>query len=229
MSLDPDIARAAGMISDPTRARMLVALMDGTRRPATELARLAGVTPQTASSHLAKLVEARFLAAHAEGRHRYFSLAGRHIAKLIEGLSAVAQPAETWTSAAKAEAQGLRHARTCYDHFAGQLGVALARGLVRARVLRLQDGIFTLTTSGTAWLNAHGIELAPQGTRPEVRACTDWSERVPHVAGALGAALLDHARAHAWIAKVRNSRAVRVTDSGRRGFARWGIELAPWS
>lgn len=223
MSLDPDIARAAGMISDPTRARMLVALMDGTRRPATELARLAGVTPQTASSHLAKLVAARFLVSHAEGRHRYFSLAGRHIAKLIEGLAAVSQPAETWTSAAKAEAQGLRHARTCYDHLAGQVGVALARALVRERVLRLDDGTFTLTSAGTDWLHAHGIELT--GPRPQVRACTDWSERVPHLAGALGAALLDHARAHAWVAKVRNSRAVRVTDTGRRGFSRWGVEL----
>jgi DNA-binding transcriptional ArsR family regulator len=208
--LDPDIARTASLLGDPTRATMLIALMDGSTRPATELARLAGVTPQTGSAHLAKLLDGGLVALTAKGRNRYFRLAGRDVARLVESLSVFSRSASALTSGAEAEARGLRYARTCYDHLAGRVGVALTDALVARRNLRARDSHFVLTERGTRWIEGLGIDTAElrAGRRPLALSCIDWSERRPHLAGGLGAALLDFAMDSGFPARVRDSRAL---------------------
>ena len=190
------------MLADPSRAAMVLALMDGRPRSAKKLALDAGVTAQTASSHLRKLVNAKLLVAKAEGRNKYFSLAGSEVAQAVEALS------EINVHAIPPAARELRFARCCYDHLAGRLGVALTERLLRPGNTALRD---------------LGIDLAALETsrRPLFRCCTDWTERRPHIAGALGAALLTHYKRQGWLEPAENSRKLLVTPAGRSAFARF--------
>jgi len=193
---------AAAMLADPSRAAMVLALMDGRSRSAKKLALDAGVTAQTASLHLRKLVNAKLLVAKAEGRNKYFSLAGSEVAQAVEALSEIS------TRAVPAAARELRFARCCYDHLAGRLGVALTERLLRP---------------GNTVLRDLEIDLAALETsrRPLFRCCTDWTERRPHIAGALGAALLTYYKRQRWLEPVENSRKLLVTPAGRSAFARF--------
>ena len=201
------ISSAAAMLADPSRAAMVLALMDGRPRSAKKLALDAGVTAQTASAHLRKLVNANLLVWQGRGRCKYFSLAGSEVAQAVEALS------ELGVKQIPAAARDLRFARCCYDHLAGRLGVALTERLLRP---------------GNTVLRDLGIELAAleSSRRPLFRCCTDWTERRPHVASALGAALLRRYMDERWLATVDGSRKLVVTPAGRSAFARF-FALAP--
>lgn len=230
MRLDPDITAVASLVADPSRAAILTALLEGSEMAAGELARRAGVLPSTASSHLARLEAGGLIVCAARGRLRCYRLASEDVAHLIEVLAQVAPPAPVMTEPAAMSARALRQARTCYDHLAGWLGCALADALVAAGQLRRRHDDFSITNRGRSELGALGIDLEriERARRPPVRACLDWSERRPHVAGALGAELATQFLTRGWLARVRASRAVRITARGRVALVeRWGIALPP--
>jgi len=222
MDADVNIAAVAALVGDPARARMLTALMDGRARTAKELAYGAGVTPQTASSHLAKLVGARLLAMERQSRHRYFRLAAPSVGHAVEALMAVA-PTRPRVTVAAGPLDGLRLARTCYDHLAGRLGVRLTDALVRRRLLRPSGRDFLLTASGVRFLGRLGVDV--EKTRRERRAfarqCLDWSERRAHLAGALGAAVARRCLDLHWMHPVGGERTLVLTPQGLRGLRTW--------
>lgn len=223
----PGLAALAGLLADETRAAFLLALLDGRAWTAGELARRAGVAPSTASEHLGKLVAGGLLTEERQGRHRYVRLADARVAQLVEDLAAHAgpRPAERprtlrESSAGSAMARG----RTCYDHLAGRLGIALTDALTGRGLLR-QDTGFALTDAGLRWFGGAGISLERTGRRPLSRACLDWTERRPHLAGTAGAALCRHALDAGWCVRIGSDRAVKVTPDGERAFAELlGIE-----
>jgi DNA-binding transcriptional ArsR family regulator len=211
----PPLARIAALIGDPTRAQMLAALMAGQALTASELAATAGVTKPTASAHLAKLLDAGLLALRVQGRHRYYGLAGAEVAALLEGLMGLAFETGRRVPTGPRE-PALREARQCYDHLAGRLGVALHDGLVEHGLLALADGQPQITPAGEAFCAAIGIDIAAlrRSRRPLCRHCLDWSERRPHLGGALGAALLGWLYASGGARRAKVSRAVQITPTG---------------
>jgi DNA-binding transcriptional ArsR family regulator len=216
---DIDISEPASLIGDPTRAAFLMALSEERALSAGELARRAGVTASTASIQLAKLVDGGLLTAEQNGRHRYYSLADPAIAAAIESL-AVISPQRPARSLKQARiGSDLQAARTCYDHLAGELGVALFDALLRERLLNRD---LEPTKNGSRRLGELGVdvEAAVSGRRAFARRCLDWSERRDHLAGALGAAIASRFFELGWIERKRSSRAVRVTDTGRAGLER---------
>ncbi|HET8648412.1 MAG TPA: winged helix-turn-helix domain-containing protein [Gemmatimonadales bacterium] len=225
MPNNPDIAAVAGALADPTRARMLAALMDGRARTATELALEGGVTPSTTSSHLARLRDAGLVSLTSQGRHRYYRLAGTEVASAVEGLMTVAPRARRAPLPGPAD-QRLRHARVCYDHLAGEAGVALFERMRARRFVSGNDEELALTPAGEAWCRRIGLDLAELRSRRRrlCRACLDWSERRTHLAGALGAALLDRLFALRYASRERNGRRVLLSPRGE-AFVK-GLELA---
>jgi DNA-binding transcriptional ArsR family regulator len=212
----PQLAATAALIAEPVRAQVLAALMSGEARTASELAALAGVGKPTMSAHLAKLRRGRLVAVESQGRHRYFRIADRHVARLLESLMGWAAQHGPVRALVGPRDPGLRRARVCYDHLAGELGVRVfdrleAGGLLRARGARLELG-----PGAHSVFAKLGIELDSLGTgrRPLLRPCLDWSERRHHLAGALGAALLARLFTLGWARRVRGSRAVRFTTRG---------------
>ncbi len=224
------LAEIGALVGDPARAAILHALMDGRPRSAGELAYFARVSPQTASEHLRRLVESRLLAVLPQGRHRYFRIASPRVAHMVEAMGAVATidaPLRFRRSSLSDEA--LRQARFCYDHLAGRLAIALADSMIGRRFLILSEDGGELTSAGSAFLQSIGIDLegARKARRTFCRPCLDWSERRPHVAGAVGAALAAHAIAAGWLVRDRDSRAVLPTESGRAALMRhFAIEAA---
>lgn len=218
---DPLIAEAAALIGDPTRAKMLGVLMDGRARTAKELASLAGVTAATASGHIARMTTAGLIAVAAQGRHRYVRLAGREVAEILEGLMALAGAIRPQPRPRNAAEAAFREARSCYDHLAGRLAVDLVEALVARDLLRRGHDGFELTLAGERWFRAQGVDVgrARCATRAFARCCLDWSERRDHLAGALGAALLDALIARGRLARRRDGRTLEVTGEGRRFFA----------
>ena len=221
MSTTSRFAEIAALAGDPARAGMLHALLDGRALTATELARAAGITPQTASGHLSQLTRAGLLAVQQQGRHRYHRLATPAVARMLESIMQVAAAGD-WrprsVSLGPRDA-ALRTARTCYDHLAGRLGVALADSLVAAGHVELSDDAGLLTATGHALLTDVGIDLADATSRSRrllCRPCLDWSERRPHLAGVLGATICAHALRANWIRRVDGTRAVAITPAGRR-------------
>ena len=219
MISDADISAPASLVADPTRATFLVALSAGQSLPASELARRAQVTASTASVQLAKLVDGGFLSVERNGRHRYYSLADPEIAAALEALAVIA-PVRPASSLKQARVGSeLQAARTCYDHLAGALGVALLESLQRQRLLTPKLGVTPRGLDRFARLDID-IETLARGRRPLTRGCLDWTERRHHLAGALGAALSTTFLERGWIERRPDSRAVRMTDRGRRGIAR---------
>jgi DNA-binding transcriptional ArsR family regulator len=210
---DPDIASVAALIGDSSRALMLSALADGRAMPAGDLARFAHISPQTASSHLDKLFRAHLLSVEVQGRHHYYRLRNARIAELIESLSVIARPLEPLTQAQRERAEYLRFARTCYGHLAGKLGVAITQALCARSYLADEDPGYRLSDSGAAWFRSIGIEIAGIKRKPLTKRCLDWSERRPHLAGALGVALCGRIMDLRWA--VRDSRALRLSDRGK--------------
>ena len=212
------VAVAANLIAEPARAAMLLELMSGRVLPAGKLAAAANVSPQTASGHLAKLVEGRFLRMEQQGRHRYYGLASTEVADAVEALLMLTNSARKTETGVPAVGS-LEHARTCYTHLAGWLGVRIADALQANGVLLPAIGrAFALTQHGCEWFEKLGVEVAsPQGANAKIaRQCIDWTERRPHVAGAVGVAMYKRFVALRWIVPSKNTRAIRVTLDGKR-------------
>jgi DNA-binding transcriptional ArsR family regulator len=219
------IAELASHLGEPPRAAMLAALMDGRALTATELAGVAGITPQTASSHLARLTTARLLRVSRQGRHRYHRLASPEVARMLEGLMQLAS--DQVPRSGKALALGprdaaLREARTCYDHLAGRLGVAIAEALIKRGAIELEDDAGIVTKQGIALFRRAGIAFPDGGSRPAGRSsrplcrpCLDWSERRVHLAGRLGAAICHHSLDKRWVRRLGDTRALGITAAGR--------------
>lgn len=229
--ISADISTLAAAIAEPARTRMLFCLMDGHARTSTELAVVVGVSPSTASVHLARLKEQRLVKVLAQGKHRYHSLAGASVAAALEALSVVAGgPRERFMPNTPAR---LRNARTCYDHMAGAVAVALHDRCHELGWLvadRADSSHYELSEAGGAALGALGIDV--QATRQLRRrfacACVDWSERRPHLGGALGAALLNSMLKRRWVSQDADTRALTVTRSGQRELAsRFHFGAAP--
>ena len=218
----PAIAPVAALLADPARSAMVWTLIDGTTRPAGELAYAANVSAQSASAHLAKLVDGGLLAAEVQGRHRYFRIASAEVAALVETLASLCVAARIPQPPAIARAAPLFvHARTCYGHLAGEVAVSLLEGMVRGRWLRPEGGDFIVTPLGERKLAALGIDLdaARASRRAFARACVDLTQRRAHLGGALGDALLDLCVKKGWVLRQRRSRVVTVTPKGAAGFA----------
>jgi DNA-binding transcriptional ArsR family regulator len=205
--VNADLASVGALLAEPARAKVLLALGDGRSLPASMLASEAGVSPSTASHHLARLVDGGLLSVASRGRHRYYALAGPRVAELLEAVARVA-PTEPVTSLrAGTRAHALRYARHCYDHLAGRLGVAVAEALVVMRNDSLE-----VTEAGAGKLAAIGVD-AHAGE--SARACLDWTEQRPHVAGRLGRTLLQRLLELDWLQPRTGTRALRLSDVGR--------------
>ncbi len=221
------VARIAGAIGEPARARMLFSLMDGHARTSTELAVVADVSTSTASAHLNRLKEERLVKVITQGKHRFYSLDGPKVARVLEGLSVlVDQPQRKFVPNTPTR---LRAARVCYDHLAGHLGVSLHDSFKQRKWLsNASEDAYDLTAEGVKALESLGVDI--EETRKLRRrfayACLDWSERRPHLGGALGSALLQAALKKKWVTRDLDSRAIRVTSTGRRELlARFGMEI----
>jgi DNA-binding transcriptional ArsR family regulator len=220
------LSGVAALMGDPARAAMLQLLMDGRAHTASELALTAGVTAQTASGHLARMATANLLAARAEGRNRFYRLASGEVAHALESLMALAgnraPPASK--SAAWRRDPDLRFCRTCYDHLAGQVGMAVTDALTKGGHLEPKGPRdWRLTETGELFCGRVGVDLSQArkaDTRHFARQCLDWSERRPHISGALGAAIAETFFKRGWAERLRRGRTVRLTDSGRRTLVR---------
>jgi DNA-binding transcriptional ArsR family regulator len=204
----------AGAIADASRAEMLEALLDGKPHAIGELARRAGITPATASSHLRKLAEAQLVTVTTAGRERHVALAGSEVAELLERLAVLATPERP------VGREALRFARTCYDHLAGVVGVLVTGALVARGWLHDTGDNLEPAPALLEWLAERGHPVAIGNRRPLSRRCIDWTERVPHLAGRVGAALAAACIDARWVTQVRGNRALRVTERGRLGLAR---------
>ena len=215
------MAEIAALVGDPARANMLTALLGGQSLSASDLAWHAGITPQTASGHLARMATAQLVAVQALGRHRYYKLASAKVASMLETIYQVAgdqkQPRRRLPSYVDT---AMREARTCYDHLAGELGVAVAEALVAQRYLVLTDEAGVVTRRGRGFFRDFGLDLDAIGQQRRCfcKICIDLTERRPHVAGALGAAFCTQCFTLGWIARVKDSRAVSLKRKGKTGF-----------
>jgi DNA-binding transcriptional ArsR family regulator len=218
------LAETAALIGDPARTVMLYAMMDGRAFTAGELAGAAGVTPQTASGHLAQLLGASMLAVEKQGRHRYFRLASTDIAAILEGLMTVTAARSPLTTGPADP--GLRRARICYDHIAGTLGVALYAALLEQGHVRLAEDGVALTEGGRALLDRLGID-PPHARRPACRTCLDWSERRHHLAGQVGAAICATVLERDWLRRRTATRGLDITPKGEGAFCEvFGVSLS---
>lgn len=228
-SNDTAISRVAGAIAEPARTKMLCSLMDGHARTSTELAVIADVSASTASAHLARLKEDGLIKLHTQGRHRYFSLTDAHVAQAIEALMVISRNAQT--GFVSTTPSRLQLARTCYDHMAGSLAVQLHDYFFDSGWLTLpdaSDGTYQLSVAGEKAMTGLGIEV--ENVRAQRRrfacACLDWSMRRPHLAGALGAAVLQAVISRKWVIQDLDSRALAVTPKGRKELSgRFGIRV----
>ena len=223
MTTPNDLARIGALIGEPTRAAILTTLMDGRAFTASELAQCANVTPQTASSHLAMLADADLIRVQKQGRRRYHRLSSAQVAAMIESVMEIA----VQTGAAPKpictgpKNEDMRRARTCYDHFAGRLGVRIAEALIDKGFVELNDEGGLITDRGVAFFETNDIWLSAMDKktrRPLCRPCLDWSERKPHIGGRLGAAIYTHFIDKGYVRPVSKSRAVMVTRAGERAL-----------
>jgi DNA-binding transcriptional ArsR family regulator len=229
MVVAANLVEVAALVGDTARATILAALMSGQALTASELAYIARVSRPTASEHLTKLLEARLIAVTKQGRYRYYRIASPLVARMLESIIAVAAidvPPRYQPRSIRDDA--LRFARTCYDHLAGQMGVAIADALVaKGHIILTEDG-GELTAAGARFLTEFGADLNARGKRVFCRPCLDWSERRPHVAGLVGAEIWRRCLELCWFKRERDSRALRLTTAGRAGLLdTFGIDLAP--
>ncbi len=223
MIAQPDVARVARTIGDPTRMRMLILLTEGRALTAKELAYGTGIEPATGSTHLARLLTDSLVHSRTQGRHKYFRLASADVARCIESLMAIALPEKSETESVITP---IHMARFCYDHLAGRLAIDIKRALVAKRFVTEGDGEFAVSKKGEGWLEEFGIDLAQlrHGRRKFAPLCLDWSERKDHIGGALGAALARRMLNENWISRKQDSRIVKVTPKGKlRLKATFGI------
>lgn len=212
------ISVVAHLIAEPVRSVMLITLSGGEALSASALAEAAGITAQTASFHLSKLLEGRLLTVESQGRHRYYQLAGPHIAQLLESLASIGPVTNAWKNTPSPSAKALRFARCCYDHLAGQIGVAVTQAMLQQGLITQNaEQHYVLTDAGSRWLLALGIECDEAAQQP-ARPCLDWTERQYHLAGPLGALLMNTFCQWEWVGKTSGTRALTLTPQGWQGL-----------
>jgi len=222
-SPDPNVATVSALIGDPGRAAMLLALLDGRDLPASELAYRSGLSPTAASAHLAKLVHGGLLTVDPLGRHRFYRLANADVGHALEALATLAKPATIVALTQDIVARKMRLARSCYDHLAGRLGVGITESLIHRRAIAVDgERDFRVTRSGNAVFASFGVEVdaARLHRRHFARQCRDWTERRPHLAGSLGAAVRDCFIERGWVERNPMNRSLRITESGRTALER---------
>lgn len=217
--MENEFGQIAALIGDPVRSKILWALLDGRAYTATELAVYTDTSAQNISMHLSKLVKAELLGVEVQGRHRYYNYARPEIAFAIEAMANLI-PKDTTTSTSAQSDKPVKYCRTCYDHLAGRVSVLLTENLVSNGIIHKHENNFDITSKGTEWFNGFGIDvcLLKQQKRSFARSCLDWSERRHHLAGALGAALLNTMILQGWIRRMNNSRVINITTKGREAF-----------
>jgi DNA-binding transcriptional ArsR family regulator len=227
---DADVASVAALMGDRARCAMLTVLIDGSERPAGELAKAAGVSAATASGHLQRLVAGGLVSVRSSGRHRYYGLTGPLVAAAIEALSVISPPVEARSLRQSIAAAAMAEARSCYDHLAGRAGIALRDTLLDSGVLTAdRAGDFRLTDRGYRFLEELGLDPGPivRSRRMLARDCLDWTERKPHLAGCLPAALLDRFLELGWLDRRRNDRALTITEQGHANLPTLGHPSTP--
>ena len=223
------LANVGGLLAEPARAAIVLALMDGSARPAGELGEIAGVSPATASVHLRKLCEGRLLTVIPQGRHRYYRIASEDVAHFIETLSLIGAPKQAIATHRGAD-EAMSRSRTCYRHLAGRLGVALFESLNTRHALSAGGDALRLTARGRRLLVSSGLIDDRDDTDTLVgRPCVDWTERQFHLAGALGTHLSQRFFEIGWLRRRRESRALIVSAKGEAGFASLGIDRERWA
>lgn len=228
MNSNPNLAEVASLIGNPSRAAMLVSLLGGKALPAGDLARTARISPQTASTHLAKMINAGLLIQESHGRHKYFRLANSEVGHALEALQTISPPKPIRSLRESNQLHALQFARTCYDHLAGKIGVALTDRLVEMNFIEESGKEFILNAKGKTKLHEFGVtvEKSPKSRRCFARQCLDWSERRYHLAGSLGASLTRRLFELKWIENLPDGRAVHVTDVGIKGLSEeFGLHL----
>ncbi|MFC6488214.1 ArsR/SmtB family transcription factor [Nitratireductor sp. GCM10026969] len=220
MKAGTDIAQIGSLVGDPARANMLAALMGGVALTASELAQEAGVSLPTASAHLAKLTDGGLITVARQGRHRYYALAEPRVAAMLESIMGIAAELGPKRVSPGPRDRAMRDARICYDHLAGEAGVAMLDSFVRRGFIELAEGQPLLSGTGAAFFARLEIDLEDlrRKRRPLCRTCLDWSVRRAHLAGGLGAALLERILTKGWARREQNSRVIRFTPMGRREF-----------
>jgi DNA-binding transcriptional ArsR family regulator len=229
MLADADLATVADLMTTH-RAPLLLALLGGRAMTAGELAAHTDISPSLASSHLSKLLDGELVSVEQHGRQRHYQLASPHVAEVIEAMLTIAPARIAQSLRQSNRGEAIRHARTCYDHLAGTLGVGLTDALQHQRVIKAADSAYQLTESGQQRLESLGLDIAAlrQCHRAFARPCQDWTERRPHLAGALGAGIAERLLELNWLQPIPGTRALRVTDSGERGLRdELGLNLAP--
>jgi DNA-binding transcriptional ArsR family regulator len=225
------IAAVGELIGENARAAMLIALLDEKALPAGELARLAGISAQSASGHLSKLVDGGLLRAESSGRQRLYRIAKPEVAYALEALGTIATASPVRNIVRDPRIEALRTARSCYDHLAGRLAVEMRQKLESSNLIRARSNRqYEVAPRGEAWLAKLGVDVEQVrcSRRSFARECLDWTERTPHLAGALGAAILSRFLTLGWVARRPKTRALRITHRGAREFhARFGILLSP--
>jgi DNA-binding transcriptional ArsR family regulator len=216
MEIEDRFGYIATLLGDKARAIMLWSLLDGKAYTATELSICANISKQSASNHLAKLLDAQLLAVEKQGRHRYYRLANPRVAQVIESMASLIPDAQIKSINTKPKAKNIAYARTCYDHLAGELGVKITNALIKKDILKPIDNDYTVTAYGLKWFSKLDINIdeLKLKKRSFAHKCLDWTERKHHLAGSLGAALLEYMICNDWIRKKKNSREVLVTSLG---------------
>lgn len=214
---NPNVAIIASLVSEPSRAAILTVLLDGRFHTAGELAYAAGIKPQTASFHLAKMVDANVVHVDKQGRHRYYGIRDQEVAHTMETLLTIAPPLKVKSFKQSTEDKALRYARTCYDHIAGNVGVQLADSLKNSGILSEE---FIVTEKGIQFFQSFQVDLhqIKKKRRSFCHKCLDWSERRHHIGGALGNALLERFLELNWVERIPKTRAIKITPKGRQGF-----------
>jgi DNA-binding transcriptional ArsR family regulator len=219
MTTGTNLAAIAALVGDPGRANMLAAMLDGRPLGASELAEIAGVTPATASGHLAKLLASQLVSVEPRGRQRLFRLASPAVAHMLETMMVIASETDSRPRATPRVPVHLREARSCYDHLAGRLGVGLADSLIAMGAVKLTGDSGEVTDAGRAILAHHGFACEAGDTRRLLcRPCLDWSERRPHIGGVLGRSMMDRLTQSGWIKRGKERRSIVITQTGRRGL-----------
>ncbi|GIN85331.1 transcriptional regulator [Heyndrickxia sporothermodurans] len=220
MSSDPNIAMIASLLSEPSRAAILLALMDDRFYTAGELAKKGGVKPQTASYHLSKMVEANIATVEKQGRHRYYRLSGHEVAKILESLLYLAPPVEIKSFNQSVEDKAIRLARTCYDHIAGNLGVKLTEAMLEMEIIKIDHSEIKITEKGNKFFSDLQVDITHirKKRRSFCHQCLDWTERRFHLGGALGHAILEKLLELGWIQRAEKTRALKITPKGTKGF-----------
>jgi DNA-binding transcriptional ArsR family regulator len=218
LKANASVAKVAKLVSESSRAAILTILLDGRFHPVTDLANKVGIKPQTASYHLAKMVEANVIEVETHGRHRYYGICNPEIAQVMESLLQIAPPIKIKSFKESKEQEALRQARTCYDHIAGSLGVKITNALVENQFLREGEKEFHVTDAGAAFFQTLQIDINPlkKKRRKFCNKCLDGSERRHHLAGALGKAMLERLLELNWIQRTPNSRALKITTIGEK-------------